>query len=164
MDLVVNAAGFADWNGRRMRCALGRGGISATKREGDGATPAGYFAMRFLLYRPDREATPQTRLASRALARADGWCDAPADRAYNRMIRLPHPASAEALWRDDAQYDLIVPLGYNDIAVIPGAGSAIFLHLAAPDFAPTAGCVALARADLLAVLATADAGSQVIVA
>jgi L,D-peptidoglycan transpeptidase YkuD (ErfK/YbiS/YcfS/YnhG family) len=163
MDLVVNAGGFAQWDGRHMRCAIGRGGISTAKREGDGATPAGRFAMRFVLFRPDRETPPRTRLPSRALARDDGWCDGPGDRAYNRMIRLPYPASAEDLWRDDGRYDLIVPLGYNDVSVVPGAGSAIFLHLAAPDFAPTAGCVALLRADLLTVLAAADSTSHVIV-
>lgn len=163
MDLLVNANGSATWGGRQIRCALGRNGVSATKSEGDGATPAGSFAMRFLLYRPDREALPQTALPSRAIARDDGWCDAPGDPAYNRLIRLPYPASAETLWRDDPLYDLIVPLGYNDMPVVPGKGSAIFLHLAAPNFAPTAGCVALMRDDMLAVLATADANSRVIV-
>lgn len=147
-----------------MRCAIGHGGISTAKREGDGATPAGRFAMRYVLFRPDRETQPRTRLPSRPLARHDGWCDAPGDPAYNRLILLPYRASAEALWRDDGRYDLIVPLGYNDISVVPGAGSAIFLHLAAPDFAPTAGCVALLRADLLAVLAAADSSSHMIVA
>jgi L,D-peptidoglycan transpeptidase YkuD (ErfK/YbiS/YcfS/YnhG family) len=164
MDLLVNASGFADWNGHPMRCAIGRGGISAAKREGDGATPAGSFALRYVLYRPDREKAPQTRLSCRAIARDDGWCDAATDPAYNRMIRLPYPASAESLWRTDGHYDLIVPLGYNDTAIVAGKGSAIFLHLAAPDFAPTAGCVALGHADLLTVLAAADASSLVVVA
>lgn len=163
MDLLVNASGLASWGGKQMRCAIGRNGITAAKREGDGATPAGSFAMRFLLYRPDREAAPHTALPSRPIIRDDGWCDAPTDPAYNRMISLPYHASAEALWRDDGLYDLIVPLGYNDWPVIPGKGSAIFLHLAAPDFAPTAGCVALAHEDLLAVLATADAASRVVI-
>ncbi len=164
MDLLVNATGLAHWNGRPLRCAIGRAGISAAKREGDGATPAGSFAMRFVLYRPDREMPPQTALPCRAIAPADGWCDAATDPAYNRMIRLPYPASAESLWRADRRYDLIVPLGYNDIAVVAGKGSAIFLHLAAADFAPTAGCVALGHADLLTVLATADASSRVVIA
>jgi L,D-peptidoglycan transpeptidase YkuD (ErfK/YbiS/YcfS/YnhG family) len=164
MDLLVNASGFAQWNGQPMRCAIGRGGISAAKREGDGATPAGRFTMRFVLYRPDREKPPQTGLPWRAIARDDGWCDAAADPAYNRMIRLPYPASAESLWRADGGYDLIVPLGYNDTIVVAGEGSAIFLHLAAPDFAPTAGCVALGHADLLTVLAAADASSCVVIA
>ena len=164
MDLMISAPGLARWGNRAMRCALGRNGVSATKREGDGVTPAGRFPLRFVLYRPDRETALRTALSSRALAPSDGWCDAPADPAYNRLVRLPYPASAESLWRDDHAYDLIVPLGYNDVSVVPGSGSAIFLHLATPDFTPTAGCVALARDDLLAVLAGADGESRVIVA
>ena len=146
-----------------MRCALGRSGIARDKREGDGATPAGAFALRRVLYRADREAPPQTTLPAGALDPADGWCDAPDDAAYNRPVRLPYPARAEALWRADGIYDLIVVLGHNDAPVLPGRGSAIFLHLAKPDFRPTEGCVALARADLLAVLAEADAASRVVV-
>ena len=164
MDLVVDSSGFAAWGSWRMRCALGRGGISDQKREGDGATPVGAFVMRQLLYRPDRESRPTTLLPCTTISAADGWCDAPRDRAYNRPVHLPYPASAEHLWRDDHLYDLLVVLGYNDDPVVPGQGSAIFLHLAAPDFAPTVGCVALKRDDLLAVIATADRGSRVIVA
>jgi L,D-peptidoglycan transpeptidase YkuD (ErfK/YbiS/YcfS/YnhG family) len=164
MDLLVDPAGFAAWGGRRMRCALGRSGVSGAKREGDGATPAGAFAMRMLYYRPDREALPPTRLPAQVLSQSDGWCDAPGDTAYNRKVRLPYPTRVECLWRDDRLYDLVVVLGYNDAPVVPGAGSAIFLHLAREDLAPTEGCVALARDDLLAVLATADDTSRVIVA
>ncbi|MGH7099203.1 MAG: L,D-transpeptidase family protein, partial [Stellaceae bacterium] len=55
----------------------------------------------------------------------------------------------------------IVPLGYNDNPVVKGRGSAIFLHVAAPGFAPTAGCVALTLSDLLAVLREAEPGAAV---
>jgi L,D-peptidoglycan transpeptidase YkuD (ErfK/YbiS/YcfS/YnhG family) len=163
MDLRVDGSGFAVWGSWRMRCALGRGGISAQKREGDGATPAGAFVMRQLLYRPDRRPLPPTALPSKAIAPTDGWCDAPADPAYNRPVHLPYPASAETLWRDDHLYDLLVVLGYNDDPVVPGQGSAIFLHLAKPDYGPTEGCVALNREDLVAVLAAAHPASRVIV-
>lgn len=163
MDLLVESGGFAVWAGRRLRCALGRAGVSAQKREGDGATPSGAFAMRRVLYRPDREPRPETTLPCQPIAATDGWCDAPRDAAYNRPVHLPYPASAEALWRTDRLYDLIVVLGHNDDPVVPGQGSAIFLHLASPDFAPTAGCVVLARADLLEVLREADTGSRVVV-
>lgn len=163
MDLLVDPDGWALWDGRRLRCALGRGGARAGKREGDGATPVGCWPMRRLLYRPDRFARPATRLAATPITAADGWCDDPADPLYNRPVRLPHSARAEALWRQDQLYDLIVPLGYNDDPVVPGAGSAIFLHVARPDYAPTEGCVALAAADLLLVLAGADPASRVIV-
>jgi L,D-peptidoglycan transpeptidase YkuD (ErfK/YbiS/YcfS/YnhG family) len=146
-----------------MRCALGRGGINAQKREGDGATPVGSFAMRQLLYRPDRETRPRTALQAKPIQQNDGWCDAPRDRAYNRPVHLPYPASAETLWRDDHLYDLLVVLGYNDDPVVPGQGSAIFLHLARLDYGPTEGCVALSHADMVAVLAAADSGSRVVV-
>ena len=164
MDLVVNQSGQAVWGDRPMRCAIGRAGASANKTEGDGATPLGRFAMRCLFYRADRLARPKTALHSRPIAQEEGWCDAPGDPQYNRLVHLPYPASAENLWREDGVYDLIVPLGYNDAPIVPGKGSAIFLHLATPDFTPTAGCVALAREDLLAVLETADASSCVVVA
>lgn len=163
MDLVVDELGWADWGGRRLRCVLGRAGVTADKREGDGATPAGLMAMRRVLYRPDREKPPATALPATPLDPADGWCDAPDDAAYNRPVRLPYRARAEALWRADGVYDLIVVLGWNDAPVVPGRGSAIFLHLARSDGGPTEGCVALARADLLAVLAAADATSRVAV-
>jgi L,D-peptidoglycan transpeptidase YkuD (ErfK/YbiS/YcfS/YnhG family) len=163
MDLMVYAPGWALWDGERLRCAVGRGGIRADKREGDGATPAGSWPMRRLLYRADRLAVPATRLAANPLSPQDGWCDDPDDAAYNRPVRLPYRARAERLWRDDGIYDLIVPLGFNDDPVVPGAGSAVFLHVARSDCAPTEGCVALAQADLMRVLAGADAAARVVV-
>lgn len=143
------------------RCALGRAGVvrAEAKREGDGATPAGRYPLREIYYRADRLAAPQSALPMRALTETDGWCDDPADGAYNRPVRLPHGASTEALWRADGRYDVIAPLGYNDAPVVPGQGSAIFLHVAADAYAPTAGCVALALGDLLAVLEGVDKGS-----
>ena len=163
MDLLVYFPDIALWAGRRMRCALGRAGISTRKREGDGATPAGAWPMRRLLYRPDRLAPPVTRLPTIPLSLTDGWCDDPNDPNYNRPVTLPYAASAEALWRKDNVYDLIVPLGYNDDSIVPGLGSAIFLHLAKPNFAPTEGCIALSLADLVAILGSADGGSRVVV-
>ena len=163
MNLLVDPAGIARWRELRLRCALGRGGITRGKREGDGATPAGSWPMRRLLYRADRIKPPQTALPSSAIRPDDGWCDAPKDANYNMPVRLPYRDSAENLCRADGAYDLIVPLGYNDAPVVSGAGSAIFLHVARPDFTATEGCVALALADLLTVLGEADCGSHVIV-
>lgn len=163
MDLIVAPSGWALWGGKRLRCALGRAGIAKAKREGDGASPAGAFLMRRVLYRPDREALPLTGLPARALGRQDGWCDDPEDGAYNRPVALPYQARAERLWREDGLYDLVVALGYNDDPVEKGKGSAIFLHIARDDYGPTEGCVALSRADLLEVLKTADAGSRVVI-
>lgn len=155
-EILVSADGTLQMGGLRFRCALGRGGVKAQKREGDGATPAGAFPLRGLLYRADRLAAPKTALPAKAITPEDGWCDDQADAAYNRQIRLPYPARAEKLWRDDALYDVVVVLGHNDDPPIPGMGSAIFLHVASSDYAPTEGCVALALADLLAVLRAAE--------
>ncbi|MEI9988189.1 MAG: L,D-transpeptidase family protein [Aliidongia sp.] len=163
MDLIVGAEGWAQFGTRRCRCALGPAGLSRAKREGDGTTPIGAWPCRLLYYRPDRLAPPPTGLTTIALTPSDGWCDAPADPRYNQPVTLPYPANAEALWRADGVYDLIVPLGYNDAPAVPGLGSAIFLHLAKPGYPPTQGCVALALDDLLAFLAEADAASRVVI-
>jgi L,D-peptidoglycan transpeptidase YkuD (ErfK/YbiS/YcfS/YnhG family) len=163
MDLLVSGDGTARFAGRLVHCALGRGGLSETKREGDGATPIGIWPLRRLLYRPDRVPLPVTGLPATPIGPADGWCDAPGDGNYNLPVILPYPASAETLWREDTVYDLIVPLGYNDAPVVHGLGSAIFLHLARDGYPPTEGCVALARADLIDYLALATSGSRIIV-
>ena len=156
MDLIVTAPGTAHWRNRTFRCALGRSGITRNKYEGDGATPAGRFSMRRVFYRPDRIAAPASGLPATPLDDTMGWCDDPEDAAYNHPVHLPYPGRHERLWRTDGLYDIVVVIGYNDDPVIAGAGSAIFLHVAAPDFAPTEGCVALAREDLQEVLTDAD--------
>ena len=135
------------WPGGEVPCVLGRGGIRAEKREGDGATPVGRFPLRRVLWRADRLTPPETALPLHPIAEHDGWCDAPDDPNYNRLVKLPYAAGHEKMWRDDALYDLVVVLGYNDDPVTPGRGSAIFLHVAKPDYAPTHGCVALAKED-----------------
>ena len=159
LDLIkVRAEGMERHRGRMsageriLPCALGRSGVTQDKREGDGASPAGTWPLRQVLFRPDRIARPSTGLPVSPLSPSDGWCDDPADPRYNRPVQLPYGASAEALWRDDAVYDLIVVLGYNDEPPQPGRGSAIFLHLATPDLGPTAGCIAVACPELVWLL------------
>lgn len=133
-------------------CALGRGGVSARKREGDGATPRGRWLARRVLYRADRVARPLAVLTIRPIRPHDGWCDDPADRNYNRPVLLPYPASTERLARTDRLYDIIVPLGYNDFPRSKQRGSAIFIHVARRNFAPTEGCIALKHRDLVKLL------------
>lgn len=153
MNAVVTPDNRLTFAGRVYDCALGRSGIRAEKREGDGATPTGLFRLRRAYYRMDRGPRPKTALPLHAIARDDGWCDAAGHPLYNRPVTLPFAASHERLWRDDALYDLIVEMGHNDAPAVPGMGSAVFIHVAAPDYKPTEGCVALAKPDLLALLA-----------
>ena len=164
MDIRVNPDGWLAWPEGRVRCALGRGGVRADKREGDGATPAGSFLLRRVLYRPDRLEAPLTGLSVRALGPDDGWSDDPNDPRYNQPVSRPHPYSHEALWRDDGLYDVVVVIGHNDAPVVPGRGSAVFIHVAAPDYAATAGCVALALPHLLALLRDCAPGDRIVIA
>ena len=128
--------------------ALGRGGIKANKREGDGATPAGRFRVRRVWWRGDRAPRPIGLLATRQITQADAWCEDPYDRHYNQPIRLAPGQTGDRLWRDDHLYDLVIELDHNTRPRIAGRGSAVFVHLARPGFAPTAGCVALGRREL----------------
>lgn len=137
--------------GRRLVCAVGRGGIRRHKIEGDGATPSGVLPLRRVLYRADRLPAPSCArpLPVEPIAPRDAWCDDPSDPDYNRQVRLPHAARHERLWREDPLYDLLAVLGYNDDPPQPGRGSAIFLHPGRSGLPPSDGCVCLEAADLL---------------
>ncbi len=160
----VTPDGLLRFQGQVFRCALGKGGIRPAdqKQEGDGATPAALMPLRRVLFRADRLATSPTCAVPREpLAPEDGWCDDPTHRDYNRAIRLPHTARHEELWRADPLYDVIGVLGWNDAPVARNRGSAIFLHVAKPDLAPTEGCVALPLKEVLALLAAGLTAIQV---
>jgi len=166
MDLIVTAAphgAWLDWGAGKKRAAIGPAGIALKSGEGDNITPRGCFALREIFYRADRVPAPRVSLPVRMIAQDDGWCDAPDDPNYNRPVKLPYAASAERMWRDDHLYDLVAVMGYNDDPVVPGKGSAIFLHLAKPGYLPTQGCVALAYDDLLAALEQLRPCDQVII-
>lgn len=151
-------------NGKRLRCAIGKGGIVAEKKEGDGGTPVGSHRLLEILYRPDRiEGLPTTALPIRPLSPSDGWCDDPTHADYNAAIQLPHPARHERLWRDDHVYDVIIVTDQNMSPIVPGAGSAIFVHLAREGFVPTEGCVAFKRDDLLLILSLVTSESRLVV-
>ena len=133
--------------------ALGRGGIRANKREGDGGTPRGRFKLRRLWWRADRTPRPRTGLPVRPIRPDDGWCEDPSDRAYNRPVRVPQGSPAHRLWRADRLYDFLIEIDHNTRPRIAGRGSAVFVHVARRGFAPTAGCVALQAPTLRRLLA-----------
>lgn len=151
-EAIVHPDGRVILGDRQWHAALGRAGTTAHKQEGDEATPEGILPLRRILYRADRVPPPHSTLRREPIAPEDGWCDDRHDRAYNTQIRLPHGARHEALWRDDDVYDIVAVLGWNDAPVVKGHGSAIFLHVARKDLAPTEGCIALKLKDLQALL------------
>lgn len=136
-------------------CALGRSGVTHLKREGDGATPAGRHRLLYLYYRRDQLPRPATALRARPLRLDDGWCEDAEHGRYNSAIRLPSSAGHETMWRGDRLYDIVGVLDWNMRPRVSRRGSAIFLHLCRPGYAPTAGCIALALADLRRLLAAA---------
>lgn len=168
-DIIVSAAAAGVTTGvlrqgeKTYPCTLGRAGIIATEQkiEGDGATPAGHFAFREVYFRADRLPPPKTGLVCRPLEKNFGWCEESDHQDYNKLVLIPHPAVTDLMTRDDALYDIVVIIGYNDNPVIPGKGSAIFMHLARPDFTPTAGCVGLSLEHLREVLLGLDTQSYI---
>lgn len=143
--------------------ALGRGGIRALKREGDGGTPCGRFRPLRLWWRADRLPRPRTPLPVRRIGPADAWCEDPADRRYNRPFRKSAGEAGDRLWRDDGLYDLLVEIDHNTRPRVAFRGSAVFIHVARDGMAPTAGCVALRRRDLERLLGRLSRKTRIIV-
>ncbi len=133
-------------------CALGRSGITAAKREGDGGTPLGPMRILSGYFRPERVAGRRTRLPMKAIDRKLGWCEVPDDRNYNRPVTIPYRASHETMRRDDRLYDYCLVLDWNISPRRRGRGSAIFFHLARRGFTPTQGCVAVSAAVMARLL------------
>ena len=144
--------GWLTAGGLTVPVALGRGGIKANKREGDGGTPKGTFRPRQLWWRADRHVRPRTLLPVRAIGPEDAWCEDPDSRHYNQPIRLDRSSGGDRLRRDDHLYDFIIEIDHNSAPRIKGRGSAVFLHLARPDFSPTAGCVSMTQSAMLRLL------------
>jgi len=138
--------------GKIYPCALGHGGITAFKREGDGATPLARMRVLSGYWRADRHRRPLSSLSFRPIKADDGWCDAPADANYNRLVRIPYPASHERMLRKDRLYDHVIVLDWNIGCRRRGVGSAIFLHVAKPGLQPTEGCIAVEPATMRQIL------------
>ncbi|MEK1887855.1 MAG: L,D-transpeptidase family protein [Phyllobacterium sp.] len=134
--------------GMVLRCALGRDGITAFKQEGDGGTPLAQMRLLYGYKRPEKKVTGGSGLALRTLRRNDGWCEVSNDRNYNRQVRIPYGASHETMWREDDLYDVCIVMDWNIRPRRRSKGSAIFFHLARPDYSPTQGCIALSSADM----------------
>ncbi|WP_101067251.1 L,D-transpeptidase family protein [Roseovarius salinarum] len=159
-DLVLTPSGLR-FRGRTYPCAIGRGGISRAKREGDGATPAGVHRIVGLLYRPDRMARPTNWAVP--LRPGDLWSDDPRDPDYNLMVRAPHGFGHERMRRADPLYDLVLVTDWNWPRAVAGRGSCIFIHQWRRPGCPTEGCIALRRDHLGAIARGLDHESRLIV-
>jgi L,D-peptidoglycan transpeptidase YkuD (ErfK/YbiS/YcfS/YnhG family) len=157
------ARGWLTADGQTVPVALGRGGIKANKREGDGGTPKGTFRPRQLWWRADRHPRPSTLLPVRAIGPEDAWCEDVSSRHYNQPLRLASNQGGDRLRRDDHLYDFIIEIDHNARPRIAGRGSAVFLHLARKDFSPTAGCVSMTKASMLRLLKRLGPETKIVV-
>jgi L,D-peptidoglycan transpeptidase YkuD (ErfK/YbiS/YcfS/YnhG family) len=155
--------GWLTGAGLTIPVALGRGGILANKREGDGGTPRGTFRPRQLWWRADRHIRPQTHLHIRPIKPEDAWCEDPADRHYNRPLRSTAGNGGDLLTRADHLYDFIVEIDHNTRPRIAGRGSAVFLHLARENYAPTAGCISMTKAAMLHLLRRLSPKTKIVI-
>ena len=147
----------------KIKCAIGKKGITKNKKENDLKTPSGIFKLKKIFYRKDRIKFIRTPLKKKYIKKNVGWCDDPNSKYYNREIKFPFKGSAEKLWRKDSIYDLIIVLNYNFNPIIKNKGSAIFLHICKKNYAPTKGCVAINKKDMINLLVNIKSNTKLII-
>ena len=147
----------------KLRCVVGKRGITHNKKEGDQKTPKGSFKLEYILYRKDKIPVVRSLLKKKPIKKNMGWCDDNASKLYNKLIKFPFKYSAEKLWKLKRIYDLIIVINYNLSPVIKNKGSAIFIHIARKNYSPTEGCVALNKKDLLFLLSKVNNKTKLII-
>ena len=159
--LVKNNNLFA--NSSKLRCAIGRNGLTTNKKEGDLSTPIGIFKFNKIYYRADKLGKIDFKIESSIIQKNDGWCDDPESNLYNKHIQFPFNESAEHLYRNDYIYDIVCVINYNTSPIMPNKGSAIFLHIAKPNFEGTEGCIAIEKEALLEIATQITNDSEIII-
>ena len=147
----------------KIKCAIGKRGISRKKREGDGCTPNGTFRFKLLLYRKDRIPKIKTYLKKKIIKKNMGWCDDSRSKFYNKLIKLPFVHSAEKLYKNKNIYDVILVIDYNFKPIIKNKGSAIFLHISKNNYSPTEGCIAVSKQDMKLLLTFINKKTKIII-
>ena len=140
----------------KIKCAIGKRGITSKKAEGDYKTPSGLFHFSSIFYRKDRIRKIKSSLTKIAINKNMGWCDDSNSKSYNKLIKFPFTPGAEKLWLRNNIYDVIIIINYNTKPIIKKKGSAIFLHIAKKNYAPTKGCVAISKKDMKLLVSKID--------
>ena len=136
----------------KVKCAVGKRGIGAKKREGDLITPKGKYKILKIFYRADRVTNLRSKISQIKIKKNMGWCDDIKSRKYNREICFPSKYSAEKLHIKKKNYDILINIKYNYSPTLKGKGSAIFLHLTNQKYKPTKGCIAIQKKDILKII------------
>ena len=140
------------YKGYKLKCCIGKSGITDVKKEGDLATPKGVFKLGLLYYRKDRNKSLKSKLKKKVIKKNMGWCNDIESRKYNKEIYFPFKYGAEKLYKKSQIYDIFLNIKYNHSPIVKGKGSAIFLHLTNQQYKPTKGCVAIQKNDFLKIL------------
>ena len=140
------------YKGYKLKCSIGKSGITSSKKEGDLATPKGTFKLGLLYYRKDRIKLPKCKIKNKVIKKNMGWCDDSKSKKYNREIIFPFKYTSEKLYRKDRIYDLFINIEYNYLPIIKKKGSAIFLHVTNRKYKPTKGCIAILKKDFMKIL------------
>tara|TARA_Y100001960_G_C14589735_1_gene785060 strand:+ start:399 stop:890 length:492 start_codon:yes stop_codon:yes gene_type:complete len=140
------------YKGYKLKCSIGKSGITNSKKEGDFASPKGIFKLGLLYYRKDRIKFLKCKIRKKIIKKNMGWCNDSRSNKYNQEIHFPFKYRAEKLYRKDNIYDIFINIKYNYRPSVKKKGSAIFLHLAKTNYKPTSGCIAIAKKDFLNIL------------
>ena len=136
----------------KFRCSLGKKGITKNKLEGDKKTPKGTYDLGNLYFRNDKHKKPKTKIKCIPINKEMGWCDDVYNKKnYNKLVQINENIKCEKLYRNDNKYDFLIPVQYNSKKIIPGKGSAIFIHLT-NNYKYTDGCIALKKNDFLILI------------
>ena len=151
MNIIIKKH-FLLYKGYKLKCSIGKSGITLSKKEGDLTTPKGLFGLGLLYYRKDKIKLLKCKIKKRAIKKGMGWCNDSKSKKYNQEISFPFKYGAEKLYRKDKIYDIFINIKYNQLPIVKGKGSAIFLHLSNKKYKPTSGCVAIQKKDFLKIL------------
>ena len=151
------------YKGYKLKCSIGKSGITNSKKEGDLATPKGIFKLGLLYYRKDRNKSLKSKLKKRTIKKNMGWCDDIKSKKYNQEIHFPFKYGAERLYRKDKIYDIFVNIKYNYSPIVKGKGSAIFLHLTNKKYKATEGCIAIIKKDFLKILPLISGNAKILI-
>ena len=151
MNIIIKNH-FLLYKGYKLKCSIGKSGVTHLKKEGDLATPKGLFRLGLLYYRKDKIKLLKCKIKKRAIKKDMGWCNDSKSKKYNQEISFPFKYGAEKLYRKDKIYDIFINIKYNQLPIVKGKGSAIFLHLSNKKYKPTSGCVAIQKKDFLKIL------------
>ena len=154
---------FLYFNEYKIKCAIGKRGITSKKIEGDRKTPMGTFTFKSIFYRKDKVSKIKSHLKKIIIKKNMGWCDESGNKHYNKLIQFPFNLSAEKLWLKESIYDVIVVINYNLKPIIQNKGSAIFLHIAKKNYQSTKGCIAIKKKDMFFLIGLINNKTKLII-